>query len=83
MNTLINLIFAIIRWIFVIVTFVCIDLPCKIILALLFIILAGLCSIFYPLIKNVEGPQWLCDAWDYTSSWKNLIAKKVYRAWSF
>ena len=82
MNKVLNLILAVIAWIVTIVTFICLDIPLKI-LAILFIFLVGIvCAIFYPLTKNFYAPMWLGTIFDYSAKPKMLISKKVYELWT-
>lgn len=62
------------------ITFICVDLPLKVSFILFFIVLGLLASVFYPIIKNWEGPDFLNTWYDYT--FKNtFICKKVWRAY--
>lgn len=82
MNKVLIFILAIIAWVVTIVTFICLDIPLKI-LAILFILLVGIvCAIFYPLTKNFGVPMWLRVIFDYSAKPKMLIAKKVYELWT-
>lgn len=82
MNKVLNFILAMIAWIVTIVTFICLDIPLKI-LAILFILLLGIvCAILYPLTKNFYAPTWLGTIFDYSAKPKMLIAKKVYKLWT-
>lgn len=81
MNKVLTFILAIVAWIITIVTFICLDIPLKI-LAIIFILLVGIvCAIFYPLTKNFYAPMWLGTIFDYSAKPKMLIAKKVYKLW--
>lgn len=82
MNKVLNFILTIVAWIVTIVTFLCLDIPLKI-LAILFILLVGImCAIFYPLTRNFCAPMWLGTVFDYSAKPKMLIAKKVYKLWT-
>ncbi len=82
MNKVLNFILAVVAWIVTAVTFICLDIPLKI-LAILFILLLGiLCAIFYPLTKNFYAPMWLETVFDYSAKPKTLIAKKVHKLWT-
>ena len=81
MNKVLDFILATIAWIVTIVTFICLDIPLKI-LAILFILLVGIvCAIFYPLTKNFYAPMWVGTIFEYSAKPKMLIAKKVYKLW--
>ena len=82
MNKVLNSILTTVAWIVTIVTFICLDIPLKI-LAILFILLVGIiCAIIYPLTKNFCAPMWLGTIFDYSAEPKMLIAKKVYELWT-
>lgn len=82
MNKVLNFILAVIARIITAVTFVCLDIPFKI-LSILFILLAGtVCAIFYPLTKRFCAPRWFEVIFDYASKSKGLISKKVYKLWT-
>lgn len=82
MNKVLDFILAVVAWIVTIVTFICLDIPLKI-LAIIFILLVGIvCAIFYPLTKNFYAPMWLEVVFDYSAKPKALIAKKVHKLWT-
>ena len=82
MNKVLNSILTIVAWIVTIVTFICLDIPLKI-LAIIFILLVGIvCAIIYPLTKNLSVPMWFGVVFDYSAEPKMLIAKKVYKLWT-
>ena len=81
MNKVLNFILAVITWIVTFVTFICLDIPLKI-LAILFILLVGIiCAIIYPLTKHFCAPRWFEVIFDYSAKPKMLIAKKVRKLW--
>ena len=81
MIKVLNFILAAVAGIVTVVTFICLDIPLKI-LAIIFILLVGiLCAIFYPLTKNFYAPMWLGTVFDYAAQSKMLISKKVYKLW--
>ena len=81
MNKILDFIHGFILWIFTLFTLICIDLPLKIILCVLILVLGLVSAIFYPLIKRVEFPEWFCSVYNYATTRKYLIAKLVYKAW--
>ena len=82
MNKVLNAILKIVAWIVTILTFICLDIPLKL-LAILFILLVGIvCSIFYPLTRNLCAPMWFETIFDYSAKPKMLISKKVYKLWT-
>lgn len=82
MNKVLNFILAIVAWIVTAVTFVCLDIPFKI-LSIIFILLVGtICAIFYPLTKYFRAPRWFEVIFDYSAKPKMLIYKKVYKLWT-
>jgi hypothetical protein len=82
MNKVLSFILAVIAWIVTIVTFICLDLPLKI-LAIIFILLVGtVCAILYPLTKHFCAPRWFEVIFDYSAKPKMLISKKVYKLWT-
>lgn len=64
------------------VAFVLLDVPIKVISWIIFLVLGLFLSIIYPLIKNAEGPAWLCNWYDYASS-NQWIARYVWNAWIY
>ena len=82
MNKVLNFILAIVAWIVTAVTFVCLDIPLKI-LSIIFILLVGImCAIFYPFTKRICAPRWFEVTFDYSAKPKMLISKKVYELWT-
>lgn len=82
MNKVLNAILKIVAWIVTIVTFICLDIPLKI-LAILFILLAGTtCAILYPLTRHFCAPRWFEVIFEYSTKPKMLISKKVYELWT-
>ena len=82
MNKVLHFILTIVAWIVTIVTFICLDIPLKI-LAIIFILLVGtICAIVYPLTKCVQAPIWFGTIFDYAANLKMLIARKVYELWT-
>ena len=82
MIKVLNFILAVIARIITGVTFICLDIPFKI-LSILFILLVGtVCAIFYPLTKQFHAPRWFEVIFDYAAKSKGLISKKVYKLWT-
>lgn len=81
MNKILDFIHGFILWTFTLITLFCIDLPLKIILWVLILLLGLVASIFYPLIKRIEFPACVEVVYDYATKRKNLISKHVYRLW--
>lgn len=55
-----------------------IEIPIKGFLVAFFTLFGLFCSIFYPLVKNWEGPDWLQSMYDYLflNKW---LCKKVWK----
>ena len=55
-----------------------IEIPIKVFLLAFFILFGLFCSIFYPLVKNWEGPDWLESVYNYLflNTW---LYKKVWK----
>lgn len=81
MDKILDFIHGFILWTFTLITLICIDLPLKIILWVLILLLGLVVSIFYPLIKRIEFPSCVEVVYDYATTKKNLISKRVYRLW--
>lgn len=64
-----------------ILVLVCIDIPLKLALCIIFFILGVICSILYPITRKLVCPRCVGLAYDYTTTDK-LIAVKVLKAWS-
>ena len=82
MNKVLNFILAVVAWVVTAVTFICLDIPLKI-LAIAFILLVGtVCAIFYPLTKHFCAPRWFEVIFDYAAKPRTFIAKKVHELWT-
>lgn len=81
MTKILNFIHGFFLWTFTLITFIGIDLPLKIILCVLILVLGLVSAIFYPLIKRVEFPGWFYAVYDYATKRKYLISKSVHKAW--
>lgn len=64
------------------ITLIVLDLPLKILSAILFIIIGLMAFLLYPVVKRWESPLWFSNWYDYTTSMKNNLCKKVYQLWS-
>lgn len=62
------------------ITLVCVDLPLKLILCIIFLILGLFLAIIYPLVKNTCGPDWIGELYDYATT-RETIAAKVWEMW--
>ena len=65
-----------------IVALVLLDLPLKILAWIFLLVLGIILCIFYPLVKNSRGCNFLDFVYDYANS-KQLIANWVWRQWQF
>ena len=81
MDKILNFIHGFFLWTFTLIALFCIDLPLKIILWVLILLLGLVVSIFYPLIKKIELPSCVEVVYDYATTKTNLISKHVYRLW--
>jgi hypothetical protein len=81
MNKILNFIHGFFLWTFTLITLICIDLPLKIILCVLILVLGLVSAIFYPLIKRVEFPGWFYAIYDYATTKKYLLARSVHKLW--
>lgn len=81
MNKILDFIHGFFLWTFTLITLFCIDLPLKIILCVLILMMGLVSAIIYPLVKWVELPQWFDVIYDYATSRKYLLAKYVYKLW--
>jgi hypothetical protein len=61
-------------------TFLCVDLPLKVILCIIFLILGFFLALIYPLVKNTCGPDWIGRLYDYATT-RKTIAAKVWEMW--
>jgi hypothetical protein len=82
METIFNLIHKSIAYAVTYVTLFLVDLPLKICLSLLAIILAVVVSIFYPIVKHFRLPNWIEALHQYATKSNKTIAHKVWKAWS-
>lgn len=81
MSKILNFIHGFFLWTFTLITLICIDLPLKIILCVLILVLGLVAAIFYPLIKRVEFPGWFYVIYDYATTKKYLLARSVHKLW--
>lgn len=81
MDKILDFIHGFFLWTFTLITFICIDLPLKIILCILILVVGLGSAIIYPLIKWVELPELFDVIYDYATSRKYLLAKYVYKLW--
>jgi hypothetical protein len=81
MSKILDFIHGFILWTFTLITLLCIDLPLKIILCVLILVLGVVSAIFYPLIKRVEFPGWLYAIYDYATTRKYALSKSVHKLW--
>lgn len=81
MDKILNFIHGFFLWTFTLITLICIDLPLKIVLCVLILILGLISVIFYPLIKRVEFPGWFYVIYDYATTRKYLLTRLVHKAW--
>lgn len=63
------------------VTLFLLDLPLKIFLWLVFIVLSVIVSIFYPVVKHFRSPGWMKALYKYATKSNKTIAHKVWKAW--
>jgi hypothetical protein len=81
MEKILNFMHGFFLWTFTLITLICIDLPLKIILCVLILVLGLVSAIFYPLIKRVEFPGWFYVIYDYATTKKYLLARSVHKLW--
>ena len=81
MTGILNFIHGFFLWAFTLITFIGIDLPLKIILCILILIIGLVAAIIYPLVKWIELPQWFDVIYDYATTKKYLLAKYVHKLW--
>lgn len=63
-----------------VLTFLCVDVPLKVILCIIFLILGLFLALIYPLVKNTYGPDWIGKLYDYATI-RATIAAKVWEMW--
>lgn len=81
MKKILDFIHGFFLWTFTLITLIGIDLPLKIILCVLILVLGLVFAIFYPLIKRIEFPEWFYVIYDYATTKKYLLARSVYKLW--
>lgn len=62
------------------ITLICVDLPLKVILCIMFLILGFFLALIYPLVKNTCGPDWIGRLYDYATT-RETIALKIWKMW--
>lgn len=63
-----------------VLTFLCVDVPLKVILCIIFLIIGFFLALIYPLVKNTCGPDWIGRLYDYATT-RNTLAFKVWEVW--
>jgi hypothetical protein len=81
MDKILNFIHGFFLWTFTLITLICIDLPLKIILCVLILVLGLVSAVFYPLIKQIELPSCIEVVYDYATTKKYLLARSVHKLW--
>lgn len=82
MDRILDLIHHLCRFVITTTAFICIDIPVKLLLCLIFLILGCIAAISYPIWKNLRSPKWVSNTYDYATNFKYSLAKQVYAAWS-
>lgn len=80
MNTILKLIHLIVAFFNAFITLVCIDIPLKLILCIIFLILGFFLALIYPLVKNACIPNWIGRLYDYTTT-RETLSFKVWEMW--
>lgn len=80
MDTILKFVHLFVAFFNAFVTLVCIDLPLKLILCIIFLILGLFLALIYPLVKNTCGPNWIGRLYDYATT-RETIAAKVWEMW--
>lgn len=81
MEKIFTCVHTVIRSINTLLAFICVDIPLKAILFLVFVCLGILSSIIYPISKNWIAPDWVESLYDYLT--KEFIAVKVWNLWEW
>lgn len=81
MKKILDFIHGFFLWTFTLITLIGLDLPLKVILCVVILIIGIVASVIYPLIKWVEFPKWFDTIYDYATTRKYLLAKYVYKLW--
>lgn len=64
-----------------ILVLVCIDIPLKMVLSIVFFLLGIICSLLYPLTRKLVCPRCVGLAYEYLTT-GDLIAARIYKAWN-
>jgi hypothetical protein len=80
MDTILKFVHLFVAFFNAFVTLVCIDLPLKLILCIIFLILGLFLALIYPLVKNTCGPNWIGRLYDYATT-RETIAANVWEMW--
>ena len=81
MDKLLDTIHKTIAVLITLMTAVCLDLPLKLLSCGVFIVLGVVFSIFYPLIRKIEMPDWLDTVYEFATKKRLFIASKVWAMW--
>lgn len=80
MDTILKFVHLFVAFFNAFVTLVFIDLPLKVILCIMFLILGFFLALIYPLVKNTCDPDWIGRLYDYATT-RNTLASKVWEVW--
>lgn len=80
MNTILKFTYLLVAFFNAFITLVCVDLPLKLILCIIFLILGVFLALIYPLVKNTRIPDWIGELYDYATT-RETIAAKVLEMW--
>lgn len=81
MDKILDIIHTTIAVFITIIAAICLDLPLKLLLCGVFIVLSVVFSIFYPLIRKIEMPDWVDTIYDFATRRHLFIASKVWDMW--
>lgn len=80
MNTVLKFIHLCVAFFNASITWICIDIPLKLILCIIFLILGFFIALIYPLVKHTCGPDWLVSLYNYATT-RKALACKVWEMW--
>lgn len=80
MSTILKIIHLLVACFNASITLLFVDLPLKLILCIIFLILGFFLALIYPLVKNACGPDWIRRLYDYATT-RETLSYKVWEMW--
>lgn len=80
MSTILKIIHLLVAVFNASITLLFVDLPLKLVLCIIFLILGFFLALIYPLVKNACVPDWIGRLYDYATT-RETLSYKVWEMW--